>query len=56
MLKRKHFLGGYVDDTTYNQVYDSYHEQFEETVKIKNVFNIEISSKKIFDVYMNTRR
>ena len=38
-VKRKHFLGGSVDDTTYNQVYDSYHEQFEETVKIKNVFN-----------------
>ena len=38
-IKRKHFLGGYVDDTTYNEVYDSYHKQFEETVKIKNVFN-----------------
>ena len=28
-----------VDDNTFNQAYNTYHDQFEETIKIKNVYN-----------------
>ena len=38
-VKNKHFLGGAIDDDRYNQVYEMYHQQFEETIKIKNIFN-----------------
>ena len=38
-IKNRHFLGGVIDDNIFNQVYDTYHNQFEETVKIKNIYN-----------------
>ena len=38
-IKNTHFLGSTVDDNIFNQVYDTYHNQFEETIKIKNIYN-----------------
>ena len=38
-IKNKHFLGSAVDDDSFNQVYNTYHNQFEETIKIKNIYN-----------------
>ena len=38
-IKNLHFLGNTIDDDTYNQAYNTYHNQFEETIKIKNVYN-----------------
>ena len=38
-IKNKHFLGDTVDDDIFNQFYNSYHNQFEETIKIKNIYN-----------------
>ena len=38
-IKNTHFLGETVDDNIFNQVYDTYHNQFEETIKIKNIYN-----------------
>ena len=38
-IKNKHFLGDVVDDNIFNQVYNTYHNQFEETIKIKNIYN-----------------
>ena len=34
-----HFFGNPIDDDEYNKAYNSYHDQFEETVKVKNVYN-----------------
>ena len=38
-IKNTHFLGGVVDDDNFNQNYIAYHNQFEETIKIKNIYN-----------------
>ena len=38
-IKNKHFLGNVVDDDIFNQFYDAYHNQFEETIRIKNIYN-----------------
>ena len=38
-IKNTHFLGSIVDDDSFNQSYDTYHNQFEETIKIKNIYN-----------------
>ena len=38
-IKNTHFLGGIVDDDNFNQNYIAYHNQFEETIKIKNIYN-----------------
>ncbi len=38
-IKNRHFLGGIVDDDIFNQFYNTYHNQFEETIKIKNIYN-----------------
>ena len=38
-IKNRHFLGDTVDDDIFNQFYNTYHNQFEETIKIKNIYN-----------------
>ena len=38
-IKNMHFFGNPIDDDEYNKAYNSYHDQFEETVKVKNVYN-----------------
>ena len=38
-VKKRHFLVSDVEDKCFDESYDSYHNQFEETVKIKNIFN-----------------
>ena len=38
-VKKRHFSVNDVEDSCFEESYDSYHNQFEETVKIKNIFN-----------------
>ena len=38
-IKNTHFLGSIVDDDSFNQSYNTYHNQFEDTIKIKNIYN-----------------
>ena len=38
-VKNRHYLVGDVDDEFYEENYNTYHEQFEETIQIKNVYN-----------------
>ena len=38
-VKNMHFFSNDVDDDRYYESYDTYHNQFEETIKVKNVYN-----------------
>ena len=38
-VKNMHFFGNDVDDDRYYESYDTYHNQFEETIKVKNIYN-----------------
>tara|TARA_Y100001973_G_C5103838_1_gene284090 strand:+ start:65 stop:688 length:624 start_codon:yes stop_codon:yes gene_type:complete len=38
-MKKKLYGGEYIDDEQYNKVYNEYHDQFIETIKVENVYN-----------------
>ena len=38
-IKNMHFFGNMVDENNYDKLYNEYHDQFEETIKVKNVYN-----------------